>query len=537
MPLKRFPLDAAIVFADIMSPLPAHRRRVRLRSRARRGRPDPQCRGHRTAAREPHRTRSRPRSCRRFELTRAALPATTALLGFCGAPWTLAAYLVEGRGTKEFPTLRAFAAAEPALLDALLGRSCRGLMAEYLIRTGRRRRRRRADLRLLGRAAVREDWERLIQPHLTSLLETVGARRRAAHPVPAERTAPRRGIRERCRPKCSASTGASISAHCSSGIRNAPCRVTSSPAILHRGRGGDAAAKPRSCSASVAPRGHIVNLGHGILPQTPLASVEALVEVVHVGPELIETQAHDKAAVRSRGTSAARSREKGRRNGQANLAQPAPFHEVHGFRPLPRRARGRRRLVRRAGSTGALYVDANDPQGIGIMVASEDPDYFVTRLATLFNRRPFADFVHRPRVRHARSQLLDRLRVRPRGHTAREAARKAAEPREYTGPSGTRCSAPRSSRPCPADHQRRILAEHGSLAKRYGAGGHAADVRLACHGLDSNDNDFIVGLARTQATPAVGRRAGNAQDGADRAVPRQPRPVFHRQGRLAELRG
>jgi chlorite dismutase len=46
----------------------------------------------------------------------------------------------------------------------------------------------------------------------------------------------------------------------------------------------------------------------------------------------------------------------------------------------------------------------------------------------------------------------------------------------------------------PADHQRRILAEHGSLAKRYGAGGHANDVRLACHGLDKNDNDFIVGL-------------------------------------------
>jgi uroporphyrinogen decarboxylase len=33
--------------------------------------------------------------------------------------------------------------------------------------------------------------------------------------------------------------------------------------------------------ATAAPRGHIVNLGHGILPQTPLASVEALVEVVH----------------------------------------------------------------------------------------------------------------------------------------------------------------------------------------------------------------------------------------------------------------
>jgi chlorite dismutase len=53
----------------------------------------------------------------------------------------------------------------------------------------------------------------------------------------------------------------------------------------------------------------------------------------------------------------------------------------------------------------------------------------------------------------------------------------------------------------PADHQRRILAEHGTLAKRYGAGGHAADVRLACHGLDKNDNDFIVGLLGPKLHP------------------------------------
>jgi len=41
----------------------------------------------------------------------------------------------------------------------------------------------------------------------------------------------------------------------------------------------DAAAK--ELLAAVAPRGHIVNLGHGILPETPLASVDALVAAVH----------------------------------------------------------------------------------------------------------------------------------------------------------------------------------------------------------------------------------------------------------------
>jgi uroporphyrinogen decarboxylase len=52
------------------------------------------------------------------------------------------------------------------------------------------------------------------------------------------------------------------------------------PAILTAGADTTRAAA-RELLATTAPRGHIVNLGHGILPQTPLASVEALVEVVH----------------------------------------------------------------------------------------------------------------------------------------------------------------------------------------------------------------------------------------------------------------
>ena len=46
----------------------------------------------------------------------------------------------------------------------------------------------------------------------------------------------------------------------------------------------------------------------------------------------------------------------------------------------------------------------------------------------------------------------------------------------------------------PADEQRVILAEHGAIGMSYGAGDYAHDVRLACHGLDKDDNDFVVGL-------------------------------------------
>jgi uroporphyrinogen decarboxylase len=277
MPIKRFPLDAAIVFADIMSPLPALGVEfdfdpgpvvaAPIRSAADLARltePDPEA--------------IAPEVMHALAATRAALPATTALLGFCGAPWTLAAYLVEGRGTKEFPTLRAFAAAEPELLDALLGRLSR-LMAEYLIRQA-----------AAGADAVQifdswagllslQDWERMIQPHLTTLLETVGAAgvprilflQNAPHLVDAYAGLPAEVLATDWRMDLGALQ------------RRYPERAIQGnldPAIL---LAGPEATRRRADAllAQVEPRGHIVNLGHGILPQTPIASVEALIEAVH----------------------------------------------------------------------------------------------------------------------------------------------------------------------------------------------------------------------------------------------------------------
>jgi hypothetical protein len=46
----------------------------------------------------------------------------------------------------------------------------------------------------------------------------------------------------------------------------------------------------------------------------------------------------------------------------------------------------------------------------------------------------------------------------------------------------------------PAEEQRVILAEHGAIGMSFGAGDYAHDIRLACYGLDKNDNDFVIGL-------------------------------------------
>ena len=81
--------------------------------------------------------------------------------------------------------------------------------------------------------------------------------------------------------RCSRWTGGWISPTSSAGTGGGGAvQGNVDPAVLTAG--ADAArAAARDLLARVDPAGHIVNLGHGILPGTPVESVEALVEVVH----------------------------------------------------------------------------------------------------------------------------------------------------------------------------------------------------------------------------------------------------------------
>ena len=152
------------------------------------------------------------------------------------------------------------------------------------------------------------------------------------------------------------------------------------------------------------------------------------------------------------------------------------------------------------GLVAAVYADANDPHGIGIMVASEDPAAFVTTLRDLFNGAPYAGFTHKPEFDMlGRSysigyepDLVDTLITRPQA--------KLTDPRnEWVVWYPLQRS--KGFYVLPEERQKAILGEHGTLAKRYGAGGHATDIRLACHGLDKHDNDFVVGLLGPKLHP------------------------------------
>lgn len=146
-----------------------------------------------------------------------------------------------------------------------------------------------------------------------------------------------------------------------------------------------------------------------------------------------------------------------------------------------------------AGVEGALYEDANDPHGIAIVSLTRDPDFFVKTLRPVLNGGPFLPLVAKPEFTMlGRTYALGYEPDLPEAilHRPRRTVLNQDWPWAVWYPLR------RSGRfaQLPPDEQRVILAEHGAIGMSYGAGDYAHDVRLACYGLDKNDNDFVIGL-------------------------------------------
>src|SRR2546430_11079522 len=58
--------------------------------------------------------------CETIRLCRAALPSETTLIGFAGAPWTVATYMVEGGASKDFRLIKSWAYRDPSGIAALI---------------------------------------------------------------------------------------------------------------------------------------------------------------------------------------------------------------------------------------------------------------------------------------------------------------------------------------------------------------------------------------------------------------------------------
>ena len=145
------------------------------------------------------------------------------------------------------------------------------------------------------------------------------------------------------------------------------------------------------------------------------------------------------------------------------------------------------------GIQGVVYEDVNDPRGIAVLTLALDPLEFVDRVRPALNDGPCRALSQKPGLTmlgrtyaigyepDLRATLVDRPR------------RTVLNP---DWPWAVWYPLRRSGRfaQLAEQEQRTILAEHGAIGITFGAADLAHDVRLACYGLDRDDNDFVIGL-------------------------------------------
>jgi len=280
-PVEALGVDAAIIFSDILPPLVGMGLQLdfvsgtgpRIANPIRAPR-DVDMLGTPPAEQTMHGTLGA------IRLVRDALPAATPLIGFAGAPFTLACYAIEGGSSQRYETAKSFMYAEPAAWSRLMRRLVT-VLADYLVAQARAG----ADVLQVfdswAGALGPHDYERYVKPYNTSLFKAVAA---AGVPVV----------------NFSTGTGAIIDdvAACGGDVIGIDWRT---PLDAVRARFEDSRAIMGNLDpiALLAPwrelkgqiddvlrragsaPGHIFNLGHGILPTTPVDNVRRLVEYVH----------------------------------------------------------------------------------------------------------------------------------------------------------------------------------------------------------------------------------------------------------------
>ena len=115
-PIRRFGLDASILFSDILVIPDALERNVRF-VEGEGPRMDPISADEIATLPKPDIAKKLGPVFETVRRLRGELPEETTLLGFCGAPWTVATYMIAGRGTPEQAPARLFAKPNAILID------------------------------------------------------------------------------------------------------------------------------------------------------------------------------------------------------------------------------------------------------------------------------------------------------------------------------------------------------------------------------------------------------------------------------------
>jgi Chlorite dismutase len=153
-----------------------------------------------------------------------------------------------------------------------------------------------------------------------------------------------------------------------------------------------------------------------------------------------------------------------------------------------------------AGVAGVLYEDVNDPTGVALLTMSESPEVFVSEYRSFLQAAPFSELEPKPELTMLgrtyaigyEQDLEDTLVERPR--------RRVLDP-ELPWAIWYPLRRSGSFEQLLRREQDTILMEHGGVGMAFGRAGLGYDIRLACHGLDRDDNDFVVGLLGPELHP------------------------------------
>ena len=273
-PLRRFPLDAAIVFADIMTPFSAMGVPIEfdpgpklapltLVEVARLGELAPDRVAHVAGT---------------IELVRADLDPAVAVVGFAGGPVTVLAYLLEGGGSQHFPRLRqAFHSEDPTEALTVLARAMRVYLRTQIDAGA-------AVVQLFDTWAgllSRDQYRRWALPAAREALRDLGAPTIYFAPGATHLLEDVSGV---------GATGYGVDWRLPLG--EAWHRLGEDRVIQGNLDPAALLSEPRTVRNRVAEvlesaagrPGHIFNLGHGVLPDTPVENVAAMVDAV-VGDE------------------------------------------------------------------------------------------------------------------------------------------------------------------------------------------------------------------------------------------------------------
>lgn len=158
-------------------------------------------------------------------------------------------------------------------------------------------------------------------------------------------------------------------------------------------------------------------------------------------------------------------------------------------------------VLEKSNLNAVLYDDINNPTGIGVLFIVEDPAVLATEVRYLLvGLQQAANVSYRPEMTMIGRTYSSGREPNLEEWLLNKPLQNALNP---DFPWAIWYPLRRNPEFYRLEHRERgrILGEHAMLGRSYAAGRHASDIRLACFGLDTNDNEFVIGLVGPDLYP------------------------------------